>query len=274
MDYYSILGVTRTASQDDIKRAYRKLAMQHHPDKGGDENKFKEINEAYDTLGDAQKRAAYDSPQSRQGYGNTNGNPFGPNAFEDIFSQMFGQPQTYYHNARPKNSDIRLRVRLEFEEIMTGKKLIAAYRLRNGKEETVNLDIPSGARDGDNIKFSGLGDNSLPGNRGDLYVSIHIAGKPGWSRNGNDLSTKIKVDCLKMIVGTKTVVNTLDGRTLELSIPAGTKNGTTFSANSYGVPDVRSGQRGKLLITVEAEITKELSEEAINKIKEVINEIS
>lgn len=272
MDYYSILGVPRTASQDDIKRAYRKLAMQHHPDKGGNEEKFKQINEAYDTLGDAQKRAAYDNPQPRFTSDNFSGGPFGHNPFEDILAQAFGQHRSHHH-LRPKNSDIRIKVRLDFEEIMTGKKLIATYRLRNGQEETVDLDIPAGARDGDTIKFSGLGDNSLPMTRGDLYVIISIGNKPGWSRNNNDLSTKIKVDCLKMIVGTKITVNTLDNRTLELNVPAGTKNGTTFSANGYGVPDIRSGHRGKLLITIEAEISKNLTEESIKKIKEVIDEI-
>lgn len=273
MDYYSILGVPRTASQDEIKRAYRKLAMQHHPDKGGNEETFKQINEAYDTLGDAQKRAAYDNPQPRFTSDNFSGGPFGQNPFNDIFSHMFGQHRAH-NQSRPRNSDVRIGVQLNFEEILTGKKIIVTYRLRNGQEETVNLDIPAGAKDGDNIKFSGLGDNSLPVARGDLYVIIQIAGKPNWGRSGNDLSTKIKVDCLKMIVGSRVAVNTLDGKTLELNIPAGTKNGTTFSANGYGVPDIRTGQRGKLLITVEAEITKNLSEESINKIKEVINGIS
>lgn len=270
MDYYSILGVPKTASQEEIKKAYRKLAMRYHPDKGGDESKFKEINEAYDTLGDAEKRSNYDTPQPRFTSQSFNGNPFA-SGFEDIMSQMFGHR---HHQARPKNSDVRVKVRLDFEEIMTGKKIIAAYRLRNGKEETVNLDVPPGARDGDTIKFAGLGDNALPGPRGDLYVIIHVNNKPGWSRNGNDLMTKIKVDCLKMIVGTTITVNTLDDRTLELKIPKGTKNNTTFSANGYGVPDIHSGQRGKLLITVEAEITTNLSENSINKLREVINENS
>jgi curved DNA-binding protein len=265
--------VPRTASQDEIKRAYRKLAMQHHPDKGGNEEKFKQIYEAYDTLGDTVKRSQYDNPQPRFTSDNFSGGPFGHNPFEDLFAQAFGR-QRPHQNARPRNSDVRIKVRLDFADIMTGKKLLAAYRLRNGQEETVNLDIPPGANDGDTIKFSGLGDNSLPTTRGDLYVIISIASMPGWSRNSNDLSTKIKVDCLKMIVGTKVSVNTIDGRTLELSIPAGTKNGTTFSVNGYGIPDIRSGQRGKLLITVEAEISKNLTEESLNKIKEVINEIS
>lgn len=272
MDYYSTLGVSKTASQEEIKKAYRKLAMKHHPDKGGNEARFKEINEAYDTLSDPHKRALHDHQQTAgQGGFNFNSSHFNQNsAFEDILSQVFSQQRR--HQARQRNADIKLKVTLDFEEILVGKKLLAAYRLRNGQEETVNLDIPPGARDGDTVKFVGLGDNSFPGPRGDLFVVININRKPGWNRNENDLSTSIRVNCLEMITGTKTVVNTLDGKHLELNIPKGTKNGTTFSITGYGVPDVRSGIRGKLLVTIEAEIPKNLEESSINKIREVINE--
>jgi DnaJ-class molecular chaperone len=269
MDYYNMLGVSKSASPEEIKRAYRKLAMQYHPDRpDGDDAKFKEINEAYDVLGDPQKRAQYDNPQPRfdsssfrQGY----------NPFDEMMGSMFGN---MHQRARPRNSDIKLKIRLEFEEILTGKSIIAAYRLRNGKEESVNLDIPPGARHGDTIKFHQLGDNTLPGPRGDLYVSIHINNKSGWSRSNDDLITKVFVNCLEMIVGTKTHITTLDGKTLELKIPPGTRNNTTFSVNDYGVPNINTRMRGKLLITVEADIPKNLTEDAIIKLKEVINETS
>lgn len=272
MDYYNVLGVAKSASQDEIKKRYRKLAMQHHPDKGGDEAKFKEINEAYDVLGDPQKRAQYDNPQPRFDTSSFRNAGFGNNPFEDMMNNMFGH--MHQQRARPRNSDIRLKVRLELEETLTGKNIIAAYRLRSGKEESVNLDIPPGARNGDTIKFHQLGDNTLPGPRGDLYVSIHVNNRPGWSRTNDDLSTKVLVNCLEMIVGTKTHITTLDGKTLELRIPPGTKNNTTFSVNGYGVPNVNSGTRGKLLITVEADIPKNLTEDTIQKLKEVIDEIS
>lgn len=273
MDYYSILGVSKNASQDEIKKAYRKLAMQHHPDKGGSETKFKEISVAYDTLSNPQKRADYDNPQPQFRFNSRNVNEnFGHNPFDDMFAQMFGQGGRRY--AKPKNSDIRIKIRIDLEDVLIGKKLIATYRLSNGQEQTVDLDIPPGAKDGDTIKFSGLGDNSLPGNRGDLYVIIQVNKKINWYRTNDDLSTKIAVNCLKLIVGTKINVNTLDGKHLEMNIPAGTKNGTIFSVNGYGIPNLRSGQKGKLLITIEAEIPKSLNEESINKIKEVINENS
>jgi len=270
MDYYSILGVSKNASPEDLKKAYKKQSMQHHPDRGGDEAKFKEINEAYSTLKDPQKRAAYDNPQPRFHTGNMNGNPFGQAGFEDIFASMFGAR----HQARPRNSDVRIRVKITLEEVFSGKNIIATYRLRNGQEESVTIDIPPGVDHGDTIKYANLGDNSLPGKRGDLYVEIFVTNKPNWNRNQNDLETTIEVDCLKMIVGTKTLVNTLDGRQLELTIPKGTKNGTTFSIHGYGVPNARTGQKGKLLIHVKATIPQNLKASELQRIREIVNDNS
>lgn len=279
MDYYSILGVNKNASQEEIRKAYKKKSMQHHPDRGGDEAEFKKVNEAYQTLGDAEKRRMYDNP--RPNFNNAGGNRnynFTAENFQDILKDMFGNPYGYqqqHQHARPKNADVRIKIKLNLEEVLTGKKVIATYRLKNGNQESVDLDIPPGARDGDTIKFSQLGDNSIARiPRGDLFVIIGVNQKPGWSRNNNDLNTKVKVNCLQMITGTTVIVDTLDDRHLELKIPAGTKNGTTFSINGYGIPDVRAGVRGKLLITVEAEIPKNLNEDSLNKIREVINEIS
>ena len=266
MDYYSILGVPKNASDQDIRKAYKKQSMQHHPDRGGDEERFKKINEAYSTLKDPQKRAAYDNPQPQFKYRSQDFR--GQNPFDDMFSEMFGQRNP---RARPKNADIRIKVKLDLEEVLTGKKVIAAYRLQSGEEETVNLDIPPGAKDGDTIRFAELGDNRIPGRRGDLYVIIGINHRPGWSRNGNTLSTKVKVNCLEMIVGTSVKVNTLEGKNLDLKIPAGTKSGTTFNVTGYGIPDVRSSTRGNLLVTVEAEIPKNLDDNALTKIREVLN---
>jgi DnaJ-class molecular chaperone len=273
MDYYSTLGVGRGASQEEIKKAYRKLAMQCHPDRnGGDDAKFKQVQEAYATLSDSQKRQQYDNPQPRM-----DSSAFGQGFsgdFSDIFNGMFNSGYRQQRTRQPGNSDVKLRVKVNLEEVLTGKSIIVSYKLRNGKIQDVNLDVPAGVNDGDTIKFRQLGDDSFPGVRGDLYVTIQVNNKAGWQRSNNDLITRVFVNCLEMIVGCKTVVNTLDGKQLELTIPPQTKSGTTFSVNGYGAPDVRSNVRGKLLINVEAEIPKNLTPDNIEKIKEILNATS
>ena len=271
MDYYSTLGVAKNASDKELKAAYKKASMKHHPDRGGNEETFKKINEAYSTLKDPQKRGMYDHQQNGggQGFNFNTGNTGSGHPFEDIFGSMFGQ-QAYRQRAH--NQDIRLRVKLTLEEVLTGKKVLASFRLRNGQEESVNLDIPPGIHHGDTIKFPNLGDNSIPGPRGNLFVEVHINHKPNWARNNNDLKTSIDVNCLELITGTKVKVHTLDNRDIELTIPKGTKNGTTFSVHGHGVPDVNYGRKGKLLITIHASIPRNLNEKQLNKIHEIIKD--
>lgn len=265
MDYYSILGVSKSASQDEIKKAFRKLAMQYHPDKGGDETKFKQINEAYSVLGDPAKRAEYNNPPQPQ-YKFRSGN-VGDDPFSDMMSQMFG-------GTMRRNADITIAARIDLLESIIGKKVIASYRLRSGREETVTMDIPAGARNGDTIRFTGLGDDSFPGQRGNLFVKIHILPHPTWRREDDNLYSKQYVNALDLILGCSIIVNTVDDRQLELKIPKGTKNGTVFSISDYGAPNTRSGKRGKIFLTVEAEIPKIDSEEVLNKLREIKDAIS
>jgi curved DNA-binding protein len=266
MDYYSVLGVAKSANQDDIKRAYRKLAMQHHPDKGGDEAKFKEINEAYSVLGDPAQRAQYDNPQPQVRFraGDFNNDPF-----SDIMSQMFGG-----RRQQQRNPDITIAAKIDLVDSIVGKKLIAAYRLRSGREETANIDIPPGARHGDTIRFSGLGDDIIPGQRGNLFVKIHILAHPVWRREDDDLYAKQNVNALDLILGCSIIVNTVEGRQLELKIPKASRNGLTFSISDYGAPNVHTGRRGKIFLTIEAEIPKIDDEDMLNKIREIRDAIS
>jgi curved DNA-binding protein len=264
MDYYSILGVAKSANQDDIKRAYRKLAMQHHPDKGGDEAKFKQINEAYSVLGDPAQRAQYDTPQPQMRFRAGN---FGDDQFSDMMSQMFT-------GRMRRNPDITIAAKIDLVDSIIGKKLIAAYRLRSGREETVNIDVPPGARHGDTIRFAGLGDDAMPGQRGNLFVKIQILPHPVWRREDDDLYAKQNVNALDLILGCSIIVNTVEGRQLELKIPKSTRSGTTFSISDYGAPNGHTGRRGKIFLVVDAEIPKIDDEEVLNKIREIRNAIS
>ena len=268
MDYYSILGVPKDASDTDIKKAYKQKSMQHHPDRGGNEAKFKEINEAYSTLKDPHKRAMYDHQQTA-GKGGFDFNTSNMGGFEDIFAHAFGQGFRRPQSAR--NPDIRIKVHITLQDVYNGKSIIVAYRLRNGQEQTVNLDIPVGANHGDTIRFHGLGDNSIPGKRGDLFVTIDILTDPLYTRNNNDITMIKKVNCLELIVGTKVNIKTPNDKNLELKIQPETKNGTVYSMQGYGLPSLSTNSAGTLFVKIEAEIPKNLTQNQIDKIYEVIN---
>ena len=275
MDYYSILGVPRNVSDKDLKKAYKQKSMQHHPDRGGNEEEFKKINEAYSTLKDPQKRAEYDNPQVRMNSQNFNGSfndAFGNN-FADVFNSMFGGGfQNRPHQHSRANADVRLKVHVDFVELWKGKKVIATYRLRNGQEKSVDLDIPIGVRDGDTIRFQGLGDNSIPNMRpGDLFVIIKVDNNTQWRREGDNVHGFLNIDCLDMIVGTKHNFQTPDGRSIELNIKQGTKNNTTLSLRGYGVPNVHNHQPGNLYVTIQAIIPTNLDNDSLRKIREVID---
>jgi DnaJ-class molecular chaperone len=268
MDYYSILGVNRNASDSDIRKAYKKASMQHHPDRGGDEEQFKKVNEAYSTLKDPNKRAVYDNPQPRFDTSNMNGGPFGHGGFEDMFASMFRRP---HQNSR-RNQDVRLKVVVDFNELFTGKNIIATYRLRNGQEKSVDVSIPQGIRNGDTIKFGGLGDNSIPNMpAGDLYIIVEVENRTKWRRDQDNVYGTIDVDCLELILGIKKQITTPDNRHLELNIKSNTKNGTTLSIRGYGIPNVHNHQKGNLYITINAVIPQDLNSTQLEKIKEVVN---
>ena len=150
MDYYKTLGVNRNASAEEIKKAYKRQAMKHHPDKGGDSAKFQKLNEAYDTLKNPEKKSYYDqfgaTPNQNMG-GNTRSWEFRsdnfPNDIGDIFNQFFGgggSPFGHRQQIR-KNRDIVIEAQIDLEDVLTGKELIASYRLTNGREQSVNLQL-------------------------------------------------------------------------------------------------------------------------------------
>lgn len=267
MDYYSILGVNRNATPDEIRKAYRDKAKTHHPDRGGDPEIFKQVNEAYETLSDANKKAEYDNPQPQFHFNSTHfrQNPFG-NPFDDFFNINFGM------NRRPKNRDINLAANVELKDIITGKTLILQYHVSNGKVETVNIDIPAGARDGDTIRYEGLGDDSnknLP--RGDLLVRLKIVYNKGWTRDGNNLATKEAVNIFDLLLGCVILINTLDEKTIKLTIPKGTKPGTIFSIAGYGIPDLNTRKKGNVYVQIEAEIPIIEDNLVLAKITEIKN---
>jgi len=257
MDYYSILGVSKNATTQEIKKAYRKLAMQHHPDRGGDPGTFQNISNAYDILSDPQKKQQYDlgidpnRPQANQG-------PFGfgfndvPPGFEDIFSNHFGfgrQPR--------KNKNISINLQITLEDVVFGKELDAEIAMPTGNKKIVNINIPAGIQNGQQIKYTGMGDNSIQGlHPGDLIIHVQVLPHRIFVREGDNLIIRKEISCWDAILGTKIAVNTIDNRTLNINIPKGTQPDTVFSCRSEGIPNIRNGKKGSLLVKVNVKIPK------------------
>jgi curved DNA-binding protein len=279
MDPYKVLGVDRNTNENDLKKAYKTKAMKHHPDRGGDEAKFKELNEAYDVLKDPQKKAAYDR------YGTTNANQQGGDNFHftgdinDIFNNFFGgggpfqRASTFRSN--PRNVDINIEATLELEDVHNGKSLIASYRLPNGRQESVNIDIPPGVEHNNMIRFAGLGADTVSNApRGDLIVRIKILRHKTWERDGIHLHSKIKVNVFDLILGTKKEIRTLSGKNFSVSIPKGTQTGTVFNITGEGLPHVHNArQRGNLYITVMSDTPRVEDAALLQKIKNLRDEL-
>jgi curved DNA-binding protein len=268
MDHYNTLGVNHTTQPDEIKKAYRKLASKHHPDKGGDPEQFKKIQEAYETLSDPDKKYQYDNPMQNQFGGGQN--PFGNAGFD--FNDIFGGG--FQQRRQPKNRDISIGTRITLEESLKGKSLIATYRLNSGKEERINIDVPRGARHGDTIKFGGFGDDydkRFP--RGDLLVKIQIEKHPVWTRDGDDLFCQKSINVFDFLLGNVIIIKTLDNKTLQIKLPKGTQVGQNFSINGHGMPNVRTGRRGNAYVRVMADIPNITDNELLTQIEELKNGI-
>lgn len=288
-DYYEVLGVSKNASDDEIKKAYRKLAVKYHPDRNpGDkeaEAKFKEINEAHEVLSDKQKRARYDqfghagvggaggagggfNPFGQGGEFNFNGQTFnfdfgGGSAFEDIIGDLFGFGGGARRRVR-RGADYRTSVNLTFEEAIFGTT------------KTVNIDgkdlkvkIPAGIDDGMSVRLRGKGGPAPEGGTepGDLYVRVRVKPHRNLTREGTIILSEQKIDMVDAALGCEIDVETVDGM-VRMKVPAGTQSGTPFKLSGHGVPFRADGDRGPHIVTVIVETPKNLSK----KQKELLEE--
>ena len=285
-DYYNILGVSENASQEEIKKSYKKLANKHHPDKGGDEAKFKEISVAYDTLGDESKRHEYDlqrrfggsSRSSTHHYQNSYENPF-----EDIFGSQFGSQFGFdpfsgmfgRRTQQRRNRDLNLNCTISLVDSFTGKKLEAKFSLPSGKSQSVVIDIPPGVENGDTINYHGLGDDSIDGlTRGDLHVTIYVSSDPIFERRGDDIFTTVEINPIEAMIGCKKEIKSITGATMKLDIRPGVETGVEYAKNGAGFTNIHTGRTGRFVpvIKIKTPIIKNI--ELINKLIQLNIEIN
>lgn len=278
-NHYETLGVTKDTTAEEIKKAYRKLASKHHPDKeGGDTALFQDIQVAYETLSDPQKRAQYDMQQAGGGGGfgpqftwNTSsgmgaGDMGGADMFDMLRRQfgfnMGGFRQQHYQPPPPKNRDIRIAVEMNLVETLESQDKTLNITFPGGTKETINIKVPRGVHHGATIRYAGLGSNADASvARGDLYVQFHIRPHPHFEQHGLDLYRVLNINCFEAILGCEKEVDGIDGRTFKVSIPPGSQYGAKFGITDAGLYSSESTQRGKIILILEIVIPKDLTED-------------
>ena len=258
MDHYKTLGVPRDASQDDIKKAFRKLAMTHHPDKGGDPAEFQKINEAYNTLSDPDKRFQYDNPHARPNFGqHPGGFGFNMNGFDlnDLFGQMFGQR----FQQQQANPTYRTRVSVTLVDAYNGTDQVLQLGTPSGTK-VLNIKVPPGARTGSSYRYDNLIDE------GTLIIEFVILPDLRFDREGDDLYSNFPISVLDLIVGTKEKFTTIGGKELEVTIRPGTQPNQQIRIPGYGMPR-SDGSRGDQILLLKPYIPANIDNDVIESIK-------
>lgn len=310
-DYYKTLGVEKSAAEEDIKKAYRKLAMKFHPDRNPGnkqaEEKFKKISEAYAVLSDQEKRKQYDSFGSdafRQrytqedifrdfdlndilrdlGFGGFGGGGHGTRTFgsrgrtytysqggDEPFRDLFGGRAE--QNQRPqKGQDIEYNLSITLEESVFGAEKKLALQKEDHVEE-INIKIPAGISTGKKLRLAGKGSPSYnQGPQGDLYLHISIQPHPIFARDGNDIYLEKSVHFSHAALGSSIDVPTIDGTMKRIRIPAGTQNNTKIRMKGFGVPNLKGGGKGDQFVKISINVPKRLTEKQSQLIKKLSEE--
>ncbi len=260
MSHYQTLGVDKTATQAEIKKSYRKLSMQHHPDKGGDENKFKEVADAYAVIGNEGKRQQYDTMQADpfanyHNMGGMDGN------FSDLFNSMFSQQQK-----NQRGTDIRVDMHITFDEAFNGCN--KRFNL-NGKEHTLNLK--RGVQTGQRFKMAGEGQTNPFNSQmppGDLIVTLHVAINPEFIIDDKcNVWVEVSLPWYEIMSGTRVMVNSLDGP-ISIRVPEGTAPGKVLRVKERGWPQYNTQLRGNFMCKINPSYP-ELNEIQLEYIKKV-----
>jgi molecular chaperone DnaJ len=298
-DFYSVLGVNRNATPDEIKKAYRKLAMQYHPDKNPDDNaaedKFKEASEAYEVLSDSKSKQTYDQfGQVGQPSGASPSYYTGPNfedfdfenfrgqrtyttesaydLFNDLFGDIMGQQKSRRGPAKTRGADLRYNLTVSFEEAASGcEKNIRFIRTRGGKDDSANLlvSVPPGVNSGQRLKLKGEGDSGAHGGTaGDLYVIVNLSEHLLFRRQGSDVLMDLPISFVDAIAGTELEVPTLTGRA-SVRVPSNTHPGQVFRLRGKGFTNVSGRGSGDMLLRVVVDVPVDLTKEQIEAVKKL-----
>ena len=302
-DYYQILGINKAASEDDIKKAYRKLAMKYHPDhtKGDKaaEEKFKKISEAYAVLSDKEKRKQYDTFGS-EGFHQrfSQEDIFRGFDFSDILREFgFGGGESYtgsggrtrfsfgggapfgsesFFGSRPgqqtqmKGSDLVYELPLSLSEVMTGTSKVVSFN-HNGRTERLTVKIPKGMISGKKLRLAGKGEPSQYGGpTGDLFIQSKVINDPVFRVENIDLITSREIRLSEALLGTHLTIPTPDNKELSLKVPAGTRHGTKMRLSGHGIPAMQGKKRGDLFVRIEIVIPKAITSEQ----KELIQKLA
>jgi curved DNA-binding protein len=284
-DYYKILGVNKTASKEDIKKAYRKLAMKYHPDHSkGDksaEEKFKKISEAYAVLSDKEKRQQYDTFGSagfQQRYSQED--IFKGSDFESILNELFGGSSPFgagsrtgfsfgggspfgryqrQRQAQPKGADLEYELPLTLQEVATGIQKVVSFQHR-GRSERLTVKIPKGMISGKKLRIAGKGEPSpYGGPSGDLFIKSKVLAGPVYDVDGYDLYINRDIKLTEAILGANISVPTLSGNELKLKIPPGTKHKTKMRLAGHGLPHMNGKGQGDLYVRIHVNIPGRLT---------------
>ena len=284
-NYYDILGVSEDASNEQIKKAFKDIAKKEHPDRGGNEARFKEANEAYDTLKNSQKRHDYDTMRKFGGAKGGDHPFFNEDIFGDFFSSFGGGDMDFggrfnftqgpgrartFRSQQRGNRNVQVRMALSIKEAMMNNEKTINYKLPSGRDEYATVKIPAGGQHGVTFKFSGMGDDSIKNMpRGDLMVIMSVLDSDGYTRKGNDLYTDKTIDCFQAIRGHNFNLKTLEDKIINVKVPAGTQPGTILAVKGRGMPVHKTiGIRGNLYVKIHI-LIPQLSAADLKKIKDL-----
>ncbi len=311
-DYYKLLGVEKNADADEIKKAYRKLALKWHPDrnpanKAQAEEKFKKISEAYAVLSDPEKRAQYDTYGSadrfRQRYSQedifrgfdlndilrgfgfggagarvftsrTTGRrrPGGQGTF-DPFADLFGSGDDRSFGHMPQSGqDLQYNLSITLEESVSGAEKKITLQ-KEGHSDEINVKIPPGISSGKRLRLAGKGGAGFQGGApGDLYLNIQILPHPVFAREGNDLYVEKTISFSQAVLGTSIDVSTIDGAMKRIKVPPGTQNNTKIRMKGYGVPGLKGGGKGDQYVRILVDVPKQLTDRQQRLIQQLAQE--